>query len=148
MFVRMMNDLSPLMRLPYQMDRLLETFFDDSPTTRGYAASYPGMNLWEEGDTAYVEAELPGMSMDEIEIYVAGKELTISGERKISGVDNASYQRRERAAGRFSRVMTLPWEINADKVEAKLVNGVLTVALPKCESCKPKKIQIQALPTT
>jgi len=142
MLARMMNDFTPLMRLQDDMNRLFESFFEDAPQLRGYAAGYPGVNLWEDGDTAYVEAELPGLSMDDVEIYVTGNELTINGERKIAGPENAAYHRRERAAGRFSRMLTLPWEVDADKVEAKLHNGVLTVTLPKCESCKPKKVKV------
>jgi HSP20 family protein len=146
MLARMMNDFAPLMRLQDEMNHLLESFFEDAPAVRGFAAGYPSINLWEEGDIAYVEAELPGMNMDEIEIYVTGNELTISGERKIDQQESAGYQRRERPQGRFSRVLTLPWDVYAEKVQARLLNGVLTVTLPKCESCKPRKIEVKTLP--
>jgi len=146
MLARMMNDVAPLMRLQDDMNRLFESFFEDAPALRGYGAGYPGVNLWEDGDTARVEAELPGLSMDDIEVFVTGNELTINGERKIAAPENASYHRRERAPGRFSRVLTLPWEIDAEKVEAKLHDGVLSITLPKCESCKPKKVEVKALP--
>lgn len=142
MLARMMNDFAPLARLQNEMNRLFENFFEDSPSLRGYAAGYPGVNLWEDGDTAYVECELPGVRMDDLEIYVTGNELTLNGERRIAAPENASWHRRERATGRFSRTLTLPWEIDADKVEAKLHDGVLTVSLPKCESCKPKKVKV------
>jgi HSP20 family protein len=142
MFARMMNDFAPLMRLQDEMNRLFENFFDDVPAQRGYAAGYPGINLWEDGDSAYVEAELPGMSMEDIEVYVTGDQLTINGQRNIADQPGASYHRRERANGRFSRTMTLPWQIDADKVQAKLVDGVLTVTLPKAESAKPKKVKL------
>jgi len=113
------------------------------PARRGLAAGYPSINLWQDGDDAYAEAELPGLSIEDIEVLVTGKELTISGERKNpADLPNASYHRRERGLGRFSRTMMLPWEIDAGKVEAKLVNGVLTVKLPKCEACKPKKVKL------
>jgi len=142
MLARMMNDFAPLMQLHDQMSRL----FEDAPALRGYGASYPGINLWEEGDTAYVEAELPGLSMEDVEVLVMGKELTIIGERKMAAPENASYHRHERASGRFSRSLTLSWEIDAEKVEAKLHDGVLTIRLPKSESAKPKKIQVKTLP--
>jgi len=146
MLARTMNDFAPLMRLQDDVNRLFENFFDDAPALRGYGAGYPGVNLWEDGDTAYVEAELPGLSMDDVEIYVTGNELTINGERRIAAPENVSYHRRERAPGRFSRTFTLPWEIEADRVEATLHDGVLTVTLPKCASCKPKKVEVKALP--
>jgi len=143
MLARTMNDFAPLMRLQDGMNRWFENFFEDVPQLRGHAAGYPGLNLWEDGDTARVEAELPGLGMDDIEIYVQGNQLTVSGERKAaSEPGEAVYHRRERAAGRFSRTLTLPWEVDADRVEAKLHNGVLTVTLPKCESCKPRKVKV------
>jgi HSP20 family protein len=142
MFGRMMNDFAPLMRLQDEMNQLFENFFDDMPAQRGLSAGYPGVNLWEDGDNAYVEAELPGFGMEDVEVLVTGNELTINGERKIADQTNASYHRRERGRGRFSRTMTLPWEIDADKVQAKLVDGVLTVTLPKAESAKPKKVKL------
>ena len=142
MVARMNNSYSPLMRLQDQMNRLFENVFEDLPAQRGYAAGYPGINLWEEGDIAYIESELPGVAMDDLELLVTGNELTIHGDRKIAEQPEASYHRRERATGRFSRTLTLPWEIDADKVEARLIDGVLQVKLPKCESCKPRKIKL------
>ena len=145
MLARMFDEFAPLMRLQDQMNNLFENFFDNSPALRSYGARYPNVNLWEEGDTAYVETELPGMNMDEIEIYVTGNEMTITGERKIESPQNASYQRRERATGRFSRMVTLPWEIDAEKVQAKLANGVLTITLPKSETSRPRRIEVKSL---
>lgn len=142
MLARMLNDFGPLMRLQDEMNRLFEGFFEDMPAQRTFAAGYPGVNLWEDGNNAYVEAEMPGLGMDDIEVLVTGNEVTINGDRKIAEQANASYHRRERASGRFSRTLTLPWEIDADKVEARLADGVLTVKLPKCESCKPKKVKL------
>jgi len=159
MLARMMNDLNPafgnpafgpfapLMRLRGEMDRLFENFFEDLPSARPYGAGYPGVNLWEEGDSAYLEAELPGLTLDDVEVYVTGNEVAINGQRRIGGQEDAkqdgvNWHRRERSQGRFSRTMTLPWEIDADKVEARLQDGVLTVKLPKCESCKPRKVKV------
>ena len=142
MLTRMLNDVSPLMRLQDGMSELLEDFFYDTPAVRGYGAGYPGINLWEDGDAAYIEAEMPGLSMEDIEVLVTGNEVTISGERKIAEPEGALFHRRERASGRFSRVLTLPWDIDAEKVQATLRDGVLTVTLPKRESCKPRKVQV------
>ena len=142
MVLGMIDEFAPLMRLQNQMNRLFENFFEDMPAQRGYGASYPGVNLWEEGDAAWIETELPGASMDDIEVLVSGNEVTINGERKIAEVPNATYHRRERGTGRFSRTLTLPWEIDAEKVEAKLHDGVLSIMLPKSESSKPKKVKV------
>lgn len=142
MLARVMDGFAPLMRLHEEMNRLFEDFFQDMPTLRRYGADYPGVNVWEDEDNAYLEAELPGLSMDDIEVLVSGNEVTINGERKLEEMPEARYQRRERASGRFSRTLTLPWEIDADHVEAKLQDGVLTVRLPRSPSAKPKKIPV------
>ena len=64
--------LSPLLRLPDEMNRLFEGFFEDMPSLRPYGRSFPALNSWEDGDAAYVEAELPGLGMDDIEVLVSG----------------------------------------------------------------------------
>ena len=134
---------APLLRLRSDVDRMFEGFFDDLPGTRPYGAAYPAMNTWEDGDSAHVEAELPGLGMEDVEVLVSGNEVTINGQRKIEVAEGAAWHRRERAQGKFSRTVTLPWDVDADRVEAKLRDGVLTVRLPKCESCKPRKVKVQ-----
>jgi len=141
MLSRMMN-YSPLGRLHDEMDRLIEGFFHDMPTARPYATGYPAMNLWEDGDAACIECELPGLTLDDVEVFVAGSDLTIRGTRKIIQPEQASWHRRERTHGQFSRSLTLPWEVDAEKVEATLRDGVLTVKLPKAETAKPKKVKV------
>lgn len=146
MLTRMLNDVSPLLRLHNDVDRLFrrfEDFFEDLPASRPYGAAYPALNTWEDGDAAYVEAELPGMGLEDLEVSVSGNELMIAGARKIAAPDGANYHRRERSQGRFARTLTLPWEIDADRVGATLRDGVLTVTLPKCESCKPRKVEVK-----
>ena len=133
----------PFARLHGEMNRLLESFFEDAPAAaRPYAGGWPALNTWEDGDAAWVEAELPGLSLDDLDLSVTGDRLTIAGQRKIPDPGDAQWHRRERSQGRFSRTLTLPWEIDVDKVEAKLHDGVLTVRLPKCENCKPKKVKV------
>ena len=136
--------VDPILRLHGEMNRLFESFFDDSPAPAAspYARGWPALNTWEDGDAAWVEAELPGLNMEDVEVLVSGSDVTINGERKIAAPDNAAWHRRERSQGRFSRTLSLPWEIDADKVEARLQDGVLTVRLPKCETSKPKKVKV------
>lgn len=141
---RRMNDLLPLMRLQDDGGDALGNLWEDVLGARGFAASYPGVNVWEDGDNAYLEAELPGVTMNDIEIDVTGDQVTVRGQRKIPDApQNGTYRRRERPAGAFSRMLRLPWEINPDQVEATLHDGVLTVRLPKSESAKPRKIRVQ-----
>jgi HSP20 family protein len=104
---------------------------------------FPAVNITEDKEKYYVRAELPGMRAEEISVEVDGKNLAISGERKISFEgQNARYHRREREAGKFSRGIALPGEINADHIDAKMVNGILTVALEKSTTSKPKQIRV------
>ena len=78
-----------------------------------------------------------------MDISVTADSLIISGERKIPEEENVNYHRREREAGKFSRVITLPGQIDPDKVEAKCKNGILTVILPKAETAKTKQISVK-----
>jgi len=142
MLARMLNDFTPLMRLQGEMSRILENSSEEMPAQRSYAGGYPGINLWEDGDNAFIEAELPGMNLEDLEVFVMGDQLTINGQRKIVDQPGAMYHRRERATGKFSRTMTLPWQMDAESVQAKLVNGVLAITLPKAASAKPKKIRL------
>ena len=107
------------------------------------AGVFPLINLTEDKDNYYVRAELPGVKAGEIDISVTGNNLSLSGERKIPFEgENVRYHRREREAGTFNRVVSLPGEVDADKVEASHVNGILTVVIPKAEAAKPKQITV------
>jgi HSP20 family protein len=108
------------------------------------AGVFPLINLSENKDNYYVRAEMPGLKADDIGISVAGNNLSISGERKIASEgENVRYHRREREAGTFNRIIALPGEVDADKVEAKHVDGILTVVIPKAEAVKPKQITVR-----
>ena len=90
-------------------------------------------------------SELAGVTAEDMDISAAGDSLTISGERKMSAEsENATYHRREREAGNFSRIIAIPGQIDTDKVEARSLNGILTVVLPKAAAMKPKQITIKA----
>ena len=119
--------------------------FDDTPNQRVSAGVFPLINLTEDKDHYYVRAELPGLKGDELDIQVTGKNLAISGERKIAAAEEgARYHRREREAGSFSRMIGLPGEVDTENVEASLANGILTIAISKAEIAKPKQISISS----
>jgi HSP20 family protein len=124
-----------------EVNRLLTAYGGARPL----AASFPVMNVWQDDSNLYVEAELPGMQLSDLEIYVlGGNQLTVKGERKLPEIESAVWHRRERGFGSFMRVLSLPVPVDADKVQAKLVAGVLTITLPESEIAKPRKIAIQA----
>ena len=133
---------NPLYEL-HRMRQQLEQMFDDTSQQSVSAGVFPLINLTEDKDNYYVRAELPGVKGDELDIQVTANNLAISGERKIAEEgESARYHRREREAGSFSRMIGLPGDINADKVEAKLANGILTVRVAKAEAAKPKQITV------
>ncbi len=108
------------------------------------AKVFPAINITEDKEKYYVRTELPGIKSDAIKLEIIGRNLTIAGERKIhSEGENARYHRKEREGGRFSRVISLPGDVEANKVEAKLINGLLTVAIAKAEAAMPKQITVK-----
>ena len=132
-----------LERMKRQVDRLSEGLtgrFFGEPT----AGVFPLINLTEDHDNYYIRAELPGIKADDLDLSVTGNNLSIAGERKILPEDeNANYHRREREAGKFSRVISVPTQVDTTKVEARSEDGILTVVLPKAESAKPKQITVK-----
>jgi len=131
-------------RMRRQMD-WLSGGLSRGPFGQPAAGVFPLMNVTEDKDNYYVRAELPGLKADELDISVTGDTLSIAGERKLPVEDEkAQYHRREREAGRFSRIFSLPAQIDAGKVEALCADGVLTVTLPKADAAKPKQITVKA----
>jgi HSP20 family protein len=129
-----------------QFDRQLPNLWDSlsyvTPRVAGHP--FPALNVWEEGDNYFAEAEVPGLKNENLEISVVGNELTIQGSRGDESQDGGSYHRRERGVGEFTRVLQLPVDISTDGVTANLQGGVLTIKLPKSEAAKPRKIQVNA----
>ncbi len=113
-------------------------------TCRRRARSFPVLNIWEDKDKLYVEAELPGFSMDDLEIFIENNLLTIKGERKAPELEDVTWHRRECGYGSFSRTFELPDDVDAEKVEASLRNGILLIELPRREEVKPRRIEVKA----
>jgi len=145
MLTTTMNPFAVMNELRREMERLFEGY---GPRTDGgwwtQPTTFPALNIWEDGDCLYAEAEIPGVCESDLEVYAIGNELTIKGTRKPQEGENLAYHRRERGTGEFTRVITLPVDINPDKVQGCLKDGVLTVTLPKADEAKPKKIAVKA----
>jgi len=126
-----------------EMNRLIDRWGNGNPFAG--PAAFPPLNVWEEDDQVHVTAELPGLNLNDLEMYVTGgNQLTLKGERKPCTPEKGVWHRQERAFGSFSRSLTLPFAVDADKVEARLENGVLQVKLTKHESARPRKIPVKA----
>jgi HSP20 family molecular chaperone IbpA len=120
MIARKINTAFPVVRCRPGLDDLFGDFFEAfsptvmlRPSARGV---FPAVNVREDEQTLYAEAELPGLKMDDIEVYVMGDELTIKGEYKDESSEDVTYHRRERGTGSFNRVLRLPVEV--DEAEA------------------------------
>ena len=120
--------------------RGLEDFFNTWPER---SRAYPMAYAWKDDEKTTVELEIPGFDPKDVDIQVKDKTLTISGERKgLELEDKDHYHHHERWYGKFNRCFELPFEVEADKVEAKYVDGILTVTLLRAESDKPHRIEI------
>ena len=97
------------------------------------------VNIREEDDAYVLAALVPGLKAEDLNIQVLDDVLRIDGEYKA---DENEYLLRELPSGSFTRTLRLPAAIEADSVEAKISEGVLTLKLPKAESARPKRIQI------
>ena len=108
------------------------------------AGVFPLLNLTEDTKNYYIRAELPGIKSNELDIQVTGEGISISGERNIPREgENAKYHRREREAGKFSRLINFPGQVDVEKVEAAMENGVLKVTVPKSEASIPRQITVK-----
>lgn len=135
---------SELNRLRSEMDRVFGTSRGGDGRSSGTGA-FPALNVREDDDKLTVESELPGVELEDLEIFVnGGDQLTIQGERKRPTVEGGTWHRQERGFGRFSRLVQLPNEVDADKVSAQFHEGVLTIELPKREEAKPRRVEVKA----
>jgi HSP20 family protein len=129
--------------LQSDMNRLFDGFFGARPGNGVARRWIPAMDLVESEDHLVLRADLPGMSEDDLDIEIKDGVLTISGERKDKHeATNEGFYRVERAFGRFSRSLSLPDRIDADRVEASFDRGVLEVRIPKPEESKPHRVAI------
>lgn len=131
---------SEMSRLSRELDRL---FGESQATSR--AGVFPPLNLYDDGESLIVRSEVPGIDPGDLEINATLNALSIKGERKRPDIDDkASFHRKERGYGTFSRTINLPQEIDPNKVQANYKLGVLEVLLPKAEATKPAKIEIKS----
>lgn len=132
---------SEMNRLQEEMDRL---FGRGNDLRRLGRWAYPPLNLWEDDDNLYVEAELSGFELSELDITVTGdNHLAIKGERKEPELEGTTWHRQERGYGSFHRMIELPEHVDPDKVLAEFKHGVLTVTMPKREEAKPRRIEVK-----
>ena len=133
-----------LARLHSEVDDLFDSFFRglDRPFF-GYKA-WPAIDVAEEENAILVKAEVPECKADDIDISVHGNTLTISGEKKLSEEKKEKgYYHMESTYGNFRRELTLPTDVDPQKIEAVCKDGVLSITLPKAEKAKAVKIKVK-----
>ncbi len=157
----------PLVELRDELDRLW-TSLTAAPPLHGWGVRpasdvFPAVNIGESDDCITIEAELPGLDAGDIDIAVNGEELVLKGARPETQTPAApakpdagaghgngerqasvTWHRRERGTGSFERRLMLPTGVDASRVEAKLVDGVLTITCPKAPERQPHKVAVRA----
>jgi len=145
--VRFTGSLVPLNRVTQEVDRIFSRVLNEMPEfgvrSLHSNGAFPAINLWDAGAEYRLEAELPGLALEDLEITVKDEELTLSGQRKLHDETDGRYHLRERVEGRFRRTLRLPAQLDADNVEATLSNGVLRVRLPKAPELAPRKVEVK-----
>jgi HSP20 family protein len=109
------------------------------------SATYPLMNIWSSAEGIVVDAELPGVDPQDVDISVRGDELTIRG--RVNARESRrgeTFYRRERLGGEFARTLQLPFRADTDAVKASYKNGVLRLTVPRSEEDKPRRIAVEA----
>jgi len=152
------NNGAPMTRSPIhdEMTRLFDDLFQGwaapPPTATQRRTPCPAMNVQETPDQILVEAEIPGFTMEQIEVSLLGDQLTLAGDRARSAEqsderegetgERLRWLRRERRTERFERTITLPAPVKQESVTASLANGVLTITLPKVDAPRRVKIDV------
>lgn len=138
------SPFADLDQLGERMRRMLEqTFGDITPALRESIGWVPAVDLEEQDDAYVVEAEVPGIKREDVNIELVGNELAIAGEVKEKERDGI-LRRRTRRVGRFEYRVALPNQVDPEKIDAKLQDGVLTVRVPKAERAQRRQIEIKS----
>jgi len=137
--VRRFSDVMPeMLHLQREMNRLFSNVGQKSPQ------DYPAVNIWAKDGAAVVTAEFPGIDPEKIDVSVSGDVLIIAGDAlQETFAGDKTYLRQERGIGTFKRNIQLPFQVDAQAVEAKYERGILIITLPRTKEDLPKKIKIK-----
>lgn len=130
-----------------QMNRLrteLEKVFGSDLKNYGCSQFHPKVNVWEDAESFLVEAEMPGINLEDIEILIVdGDQLSVKGERRNKEIKPTAWIRNERSLGKFARSFKLSCSVDIESVKASMKDGVLEIRLPKAATYQPRKIVIE-----
>ena len=127
-----------------EFQRALDAFRSSGWLGSGPSAggAYPPINVFRRGDDIVAIVEVPGVKKSDLDIRVERNTLRIAGSKDIDYGDKVAMHRRERPAGRFARAVTLPIDIDPDKIKAECRDGILALYLPRAERDKPRSITV------
>jgi HSP20 family protein len=132
------NDLSEKMQRGFGFEPWADSGSDLS------SAWAPVVDIYDKGEQLVVQAELPGVKKEDIDVRVEGNLLMLSGKRqREKEINEEGYYRSERYFGKFSRTFRLPANVVGDKIDAMFKDGILMITMPKIEEAKPKQIQVK-----
>jgi HSP20 family protein len=135
--------LSDFDQVRREMLRLFDSVAGE-PSAAEATGVFPPLNVTQDEDNVYVRAEIPGINADQLSISALRNRISLAGKREIQlEQGKVSYHRRERAEGTFSRTLSLPVEIDPERVDASYTNGIVTLKLPKAEAAKPRQITVR-----
>jgi len=136
------NPFREIADMQRQLDRVFEDVWNESESR--YTSNWMPIDVTETEAGYRVVADLPGLSVDDINVNFHDGTLTISGEvQDTKNEEGNNILVRERTFGKFSRSINLPMPVDVDHVDASYDNGILTLELPKAESAKPRQIQVK-----
>src|SRR5437763_16356075 len=139
-----LSHFNPLTNLPATFLNLEDALTRMWNEPRGNRPWSPSVDIYETENELVLQADLPDVKLEDIEVRVENETLTLKGERKFQKDDSVKgYHRIERSYGSFTRSFSVPATVDAEKVGAEFKNGVLTVTLPKKEAAKPRQVKIE-----
>jgi HSP20 family protein len=140
MIAGLADPFEALFRLQRELEgRRASDWLED--TTSGMGA-YPPINVFQQGHDFVAIVELPGVGKGDLELQAKENTIRISGKKSVAYGDKVSVHRRERVAGNFDRMITLPVQIDPNGIKADLRDGILALYIPRAESDKPRAIKI------
>ena len=119
--------------------RLESDWLSDQTTSRG---PFPPINVFQQGDDILAIIELPGVEKDSLQVQAQENTIRIAGKKTVSYPEGVSIHRRERTFGEFDRTLSLPVQLDPDRIKAEYHDGILALYLPRSEGDKPRAIKI------
>ena len=138
-----LDPFDALLRLQEGLQRAFDRPVERWGWERSTRGVFPPVNVFRKRDGYVVRLEVPGLTAENLTVETEGNTLTVSGKRDTGAVVTESVHRRDRRSGEFSRSLQLPDDLDLEAATASYERGILTIRVPRSESSKPRRIEIQ-----